>query len=418
MPRLVGDAARVVDTGKLTIDELAGNVASKSDRISIALVKVVEPTNEPWLTLHYDEWMCVLKGRLVLLHGSGESLEVLAGQTVFIEKGERFRPTFPDGATEYIPVCLPAFRPDRCIREEAEGAVSMRLEQLHGGRGGYQQGNVPDADASEVLYHMCLKSLWDEAKTAAAAYFPPTFEADGFTHATAIPSRLLETANHFYQDVDGDWLCLCFRRTALRKLGIITRDEEAKPVGTKDVSTNSTAFVWPHVYGGIPPQVVEAEFPMLREGRVFTAIPGLTDTPSRVFKLATGSEVRQFAEKQHILSELDAKDGFVHLSDARAVRIVAARFFSDCKDLMLLEVDPEGLQKPLTWLHGTMGDAEPDLDARQAAASVLHYLRPDGCVHVYGSVPYTAVTRSEAVALAQDGHIFPAWLGESSTRDQ
>eukprot|EP00439_Symbiodinium_sp_Y106_P000854 s6013_g1.t1 len=137
MPRLVGDAARVVDTGKLTIDELAGNVASKSDRISIALVKVVEPTSEPWLTLHYDEWMCVLKGRLVLLHGSGESLEVLAGQTVFIEKGERFRPTFPDGATEYIPVCLPAFRPDRCIREEAEGAVSMRLEQLHGGRHAY-----------------------------------------------------------------------------------------------------------------------------------------------------------------------------------------------------------------------------------------------------------------------------------------
>jgi len=355
-----------------------------------------------------------------LLHGSGESLEVLAGQTVFIEKGERFRPTFPDGATEYIPVCLPAFRPDRCIREEAEGAVSMRLEQLHGGRGGYQQGNVPDADASEVLYHMCLKSLWDEAKTAAAAYFPPTFEADGFTHATAIPSRLLETANHFYQDVDGDWLCLCFRRTALRKLGIITRDEEAKPVGTKDVSTNSTAFVWPHVYGGIPPQVVEAEFPMLRQGRVFTAIPGLTDTPSRVFKLATGSEVRQFAEKQQILSELDAKDGFVHLSDARAVRIVAARFFSDSKDLMLLEVDPERLPKPLTWLHGTMGDAEPDLDARQAAASVLHYLRPDGCVHVYGpaAVPYTAVTRSEAVALAQDGHIFPAWLGELSPCDQ
>ena len=23
--------------------------------------------------------------------------------------GERFRPTFPDGDTEYVPVCLPAF---------------------------------------------------------------------------------------------------------------------------------------------------------------------------------------------------------------------------------------------------------------------------------------------------------------------
>ncbi|CAE7306891.1 unnamed protein product [Symbiodinium natans] len=412
MPRLVGDAARVVDTGELTIDELAGNVATKNDRISIAHVKITEPTSEPWLTLHYDEWMCVLRGRLVLLHGDGESLEVLAGQTVFIEKGERFRPTFPDGATEYIPVCLPAFRPDRCIREEAESVVSTKLQELHGGNHGYQQQPVPDSDAPEVLYHMCQKSLWDEAKKAGAAYFPPTFEADGFTHATAVPSRLLDTANHFYQDVDGDWLCLCFRRSALRKLGIVTRDEQAKPVGAKDVDTNSKAFVWPHVFGGIPPQVVEGEFPMLRQGRVFAAIPGLTDVPARVFKLATASEAKQFAEMQQILSQLDAKDGFVHLSDARAVRTVAARFFGDCKDLILLEIDPERLPKPLTWLHGTMGDAEPD-DARQSASSVLHYLRPDGCIHVYGQpVPYTAVTRTETVALGQDGHghVFPAWL--------
>ena len=32
------------------------------------------------------------------------------------------------------------------------------------------------------------------------AYYPKTFEADGlYTHATGVPSRLIETANHFYQ---------------------------------------------------------------------------------------------------------------------------------------------------------------------------------------------------------------------------
>eukprot|EP00434_Breviolum_minutum_P034953 symbB.v1.2.030936.t1/scaffold3538.1/size88992/2 len=103
-------SVRVVDTGLLSIDELAGNVATKDDRISIALVKVSEPTSEPWLTLHYDEWMCVLKGRMVLLHGE-KTVEVLAGQTVFIAKGERFRPTFPEGGTEYIPVtCFQGWR--------------------------------------------------------------------------------------------------------------------------------------------------------------------------------------------------------------------------------------------------------------------------------------------------------------------
>mmetsp|Transcript_115497 Transcript_115497/g.199637 ORF Transcript_115497/g.199637 Transcript_115497/m.199637 type:complete len:152 (-) Transcript_115497:35-490(-) len=132
MPQIVGESTRVVDTGLLTIDELAGNVATKSDRISIAHVKISAPTSEPWLTLHYDEWMCVLKGRMVLLYADGKSLEVGAGKTVFIEKGERFRPTFPDGDTEYIPVCLPAFRPDRCIREEeADSAVATKLAELH-----------------------------------------------------------------------------------------------------------------------------------------------------------------------------------------------------------------------------------------------------------------------------------------------
>ena len=32
------------------------------------------------------------------------------------------------------------------------------------------------------------------------AYYPKTFEVDGlYTHATGVPSRLIETANHFYQ---------------------------------------------------------------------------------------------------------------------------------------------------------------------------------------------------------------------------
>ena len=132
MPKIVGGSQRVVDFEGLTIDELAGNVATSNDRISIALVQVSSPSSEPWLTLDYDEWMCVLKGRMVLLHGNGLELEVTAGQTVFIERGERFRPTFPDGGTEYVPVCLPAFRPDRCLREEeAGGSVSANLAVLH-----------------------------------------------------------------------------------------------------------------------------------------------------------------------------------------------------------------------------------------------------------------------------------------------
>eukprot|EP00966_Prymnesium_polylepis_P028903 670241-Prymnesium_polylepis.2 len=162
---------------------------------------------------------------MVLKYDDGKAeLEVRAGQTVFIARGERFRPEFPDGGTEYVPVCLPAFRPDRCIREDGPNSeVSKRLKTLHGA------APAPSADdpKPETLYHMCQRSLWEAAKAKGEAYFPPTFEVDGnFTHATAVPSRLITTANHFYQAVEGDWVCLRLSRGALRRCGILVRDEQ------------------------------------------------------------------------------------------------------------------------------------------------------------------------------------------------
>lgn len=291
MPRIVGGSSRVVDADGFVIDELAGNVATQDDRISIAHVTAKAGTSEPWLTLQYDEWICVLKGKIVLESVGNPSVEVNAGQTVLVEKGERFKPSFPEDS-EYVPVCLPAFRPDRCIREDvtAEGtAISTKLRELHHLDGAEAPPNPPAAAAAdaaaltcsaeappEVLYHMTTVAQWEAAKASGEAYYPPTFEADGhYTHATGVPSRLLTTANHFYQDVEGDWVCLTFTRSALRAAGIFVRDEEAMPVGDKPVGNNWSNWVCPHVIGGIPLGVVSAETPMTRDGPVFTGIPGL-----------------------------------------------------------------------------------------------------------------------------------------------
>lgn len=101
MPKLIGSSTRVVDHEGLTIDELAGNVASKEDTLSVARVVVTTPTAEPWLTLDYDEWICVLKGKIEM-HYQDENnvsqvMTFVQGQTCFIAKGERFRPVFPEG---------------------------------------------------------------------------------------------------------------------------------------------------------------------------------------------------------------------------------------------------------------------------------------------------------------------------------
>merc|ERR1712027_274432 len=152
---VVGTSRRVVDAPGLTIDELAGNVASNDDRISIAHVKAKKGTAEPFLTLGYDEWICVLEGKILFEQGDEKpDVTANAGQTVFIREGTRFRPSFLEDSV-YVPVCLPAFRPDRCVREDGDNqeglGIADNLKKLH-------ENSKPSAKTKvenppEVLYH-------------------------------------------------------------------------------------------------------------------------------------------------------------------------------------------------------------------------------------------------------------------------
>ena len=149
---VVGKATNVVKTDSFAIDECAGNVATKDDRMSLARVFVSQPGEEPWLTLGYDEWIYCCSGRLIFGLPDGSTVELKAGETALVDKGTRFQPRFPEAGTSYIPVCIPAFRPDRCVREEGSCSdVAKRLAALH---------TTKVEDAPEVLYHMvCFQCL-------------------------------------------------------------------------------------------------------------------------------------------------------------------------------------------------------------------------------------------------------------------
>lgn len=282
MPKIIGKATRVVETPSFFIDELAGNASTNEDTLSIARVVVAEPTSEPWLTLHYDEWICVLKGKIEMHFGNEEILTVKENETCFVSKGERFRPVFPEGGTEYIPVCLPAFKPERCVREE-EGVsdVTKRLKELHKEAVSKEISTSIDSPPKvDKLYHMCQKSLWEQALQSKTPYYPPTFKEDGYyTHATAVPSRLIETANHFYTSTQGDWICVELNYHALTNLGIIVKFEEAMSVGDTNVSSGWENWVCPHIYAGLPghvPGIVERVLEMKRDGDGnFLSIEGL-----------------------------------------------------------------------------------------------------------------------------------------------
>lgn len=262
---IVGEAVKVVEHAGLTIEEVIGNVSTKNDELSVAVVTVADaPTSEPWLTLHYDEWMYVTEGYIELHqehNGTRTVVKAEKGQTAFIPSGSRFQPVFPV-ACSYIPVCIPAFSPERCIREEGTelSGVSVKLNELHGAA----KKSPPTAEEVhqrfhdvETIYHMCQTSLYKEAKKSNKAYFPPTFVQDGrFTHATAVPANLITTANHFYTSTKGDWICLELSRTVLEeKLGIVTLFECAKPVGDIDTDEEWKGSVFPHIFGGIPVNV-------------------------------------------------------------------------------------------------------------------------------------------------------------------
>lgn len=129
---------------------------------------------------------------------------------------------------------------------------------------------------NQPLYHMCDVSLYNamtsntEAPAAAGRmkklaghYYPPSYDQDGFVHATAKPSFLLEVANHFYVSAPGDWICL---ELDARFLGSEVKLEPAAPVGTTAAFAKGDENVelFPHIFGGIPKLAVKRTFKINR----------------------------------------------------------------------------------------------------------------------------------------------------------
>jgi uncharacterized protein (DUF952 family) len=135
----------------------------------------------------------------------------------------------------------------------------------------------------------------------------------------------------------------------------------------------------------------------------------MNDIPRCIYKLATESERNYFMESGSIRSALDSQDGFIHFSSNFWIRNVAKLFFSKVDDLYLLEVDVNSIPLELEWVCGKLGEAPP-LEVLSSSKTVCHFLLPEGCVHIYGSVPISAIIREAHIPLVDDDHIFPEWL--------
>jgi uncharacterized cupin superfamily protein len=129
----------VVNVPNLSIIEYFGNVASQDPRLSACLATVSAPCAEAFQAPEFDEYVLVLSGEVHLQQSEGTTV-VGSGKAVFLKAGERVKWIWPDACT-YIPICLPAFTPANCNREEEDGAAKdkeamERLHALHGSDGG------------------------------------------------------------------------------------------------------------------------------------------------------------------------------------------------------------------------------------------------------------------------------------------
>ncbi len=98
------------------IEEYVGRVNSADTAVSIARMQSPAGWREPGQRPQFDEYTLVLSGTLRVEHEGGE-LAVAAGQAVVTRAGEWVRYATPDGACEYVAVCLPAFSPETVHRD-------------------------------------------------------------------------------------------------------------------------------------------------------------------------------------------------------------------------------------------------------------------------------------------------------------
>ena len=128
------------------------------------------------------------------------------------------------------------------------------------------------------VFHLAQATLWDQNIESDGIYHPPNYEVDGFTHGTSNPQKLLNVANHFYPDVQGDWYCLRMTVESLKTSGVETVYEGTAPVGDIQPDFEGAGDeLFPHIHGGLKASaVLEAHKVNRADDGAFLSIEGIT----------------------------------------------------------------------------------------------------------------------------------------------
>ena len=114
-----------------------------------------------------------------------------------------------------------------------------------------------------AIYHMAIREHFQGQLDATGRYFPPTYDADGFIHATKDPTFLIDIGNHFYKSSVGDWILIKIDTSKLGGSKLVY--EAPAPVGsTTAYSHDESSVTFPHIYGPITAECIVAMYPIER----------------------------------------------------------------------------------------------------------------------------------------------------------
>jgi mannose-6-phosphate isomerase-like protein (cupin superfamily) len=112
-------AVRIPVPGGKLIEEHFGRASTGDERFSVAHMIAPPGWGEPAQTPRFGELTVMVRGRMRVELGDAETLELWAGQSLWVEPDLRVRYSNPfEEESEYFAICLPAFAPDLARREE------------------------------------------------------------------------------------------------------------------------------------------------------------------------------------------------------------------------------------------------------------------------------------------------------------
>jgi mannose-6-phosphate isomerase-like protein (cupin superfamily) len=119
--RLIQSYTRIPVPGGKLIEEIAGRVNTGHTAFSMAHMVAPPGWGEPAQRPQFGELTVMVRGRMRVELGEGgaELVELVAGQSLWVEPGVRVRYSNPfEAEGEYYALCVPAFAPDAARREE------------------------------------------------------------------------------------------------------------------------------------------------------------------------------------------------------------------------------------------------------------------------------------------------------------